>query len=96
MRKRYSAEFKARVVLELLREERPLSEVASAYEVHPSMLHRWREAALADLPKLFSELSKRDAEKAEYEKKIHELYAEIGRVTTELEWMKKKGIGTKP
>ena len=40
--------------------------------------------------------SKRDAEKAEYEKKIHELYAEIGRVTTELEWMKKKGIGTKP
>ncbi len=96
MRKRYSAEFKARVVLDLLREDRPLSEIASEYEVHPSMLHRWREAALADLPKLFSEPSRRDAEKAQHEKQIHELYAEIGRVTTELEWLKKKGIGTKP
>ena len=70
MRKRYSAEFKAQVVLDLLREDRSLSEISSEYEVHPSILHRWREAALADLPKLFSEPSKRAAEKAHYEKKI--------------------------
>jgi len=32
------------------------------------------------------------AERAEQEKKVHELYAEIGRLSTELEWLKKKGI----
>jgi len=35
MRKQYSAAFKARVVQELLKEEKTLAQIAAAYEVHP-------------------------------------------------------------
>ncbi len=49
-RKRYSAELKARAVLELLREEKPLTKVTSEYEVHPNQLRRWKETALEKLP----------------------------------------------
>jgi putative transposase len=40
MRKHYTASFKAQVVLELLKEEKSISEIASEYGVHPIMLHR--------------------------------------------------------
>jgi len=56
-RKTYSAEFKARAVLELLREETSLTQVASEYGVHPNQLRRWKQTALEQLPSVFSRLT---------------------------------------
>lgn len=53
MRKQYSAAFKARVVQELLKEEKTLAQIASQYEVHPTQLKNWRAVALEGLPSLF-------------------------------------------
>ena len=53
MRKQYSAAFKARVVQELLQEEKTLAQIASQYEVHPTRLKNWRAVALEGLPSLF-------------------------------------------
>jgi putative transposase len=92
MRKQYSAQFKAEAVLELLREEKSIAEVAAEREVHPSMLIRWRRLLLDDLPQVFAREDAAGRQRSEYEKKIHELYAEIGRLTTELEWLGKKGV----
>ncbi len=52
-RKRYTAEEKAKLVLELLKEEQSLSELASASGVHPNQLRQWRTTALTGLPRLF-------------------------------------------
>jgi putative transposase len=92
MRKHYSAEFKAQVVREVLREEKTLGQVAGEYGVHPNQVAQWRDRVLAGLPELLSRKgeSKRAAEEAAREKQVHELYAEIGRLTTELGWLKKK------
>ncbi len=93
MRKTYSAEFKAQVVLEILKEEKSISQLASEHGVHPNLLGKWRNQALSDLPKLFSDdRRKAEAVKSEYEKRIQELYEEIGRLTTQVNWLKKKGI----
>jgi transposase-like protein len=88
----YPAEFKAKVVRELLREEKSLAQVASAYGVHPHVLTRWRDQALAGLPSLFDDRQGQAmaAKEAEWEKEREELYAEIGRLSTQLSWLKKK------
>jgi transposase-like protein len=45
-RRNHDAAFKARVALEALKGERTVSEVATAYEVHPTMTHQRKKAAL--------------------------------------------------
>jgi transposase-like protein len=53
MRKQYPAAFKARVVQELLKEEKTLAQIAAEYEVHPTPLKHWRAVALEGMPGLF-------------------------------------------
>ena len=54
MRKHYSAQFKAEVVLEVLREEKTLAQIATERHVHPTMLHRWRNTVMKELPEVFA------------------------------------------
>ena len=90
-RKTYTAAFKTKVVLELLREEKPLGQVAAEYEVHPSQLRKWKQLAVEHLPSLFTDSQRDQAQQqAEHEGRLEELYAEIGRLTTQLAWLKKK------
>ena len=79
-RQQYTADFKAKVVKEMLREEKTIRQLAAEYEVHSNMLYRWREQMLAGLPSLFRDQAAHDlAEKeAEWEKEREALYAEIG------------------
>ena len=91
-RKQYTADFKAKVVKEMLREEKTVGQLASEYEVLSLMLYRWREQAVAGLPGLFSDqIAQELAEKeAEWQKEREGLYAEIGRLTTHVTWLEKK------
>jgi len=91
-RKQYTADFKAKIVKEMLREEKTVGQLASEYEVHSNMLYRWRDQAVAGLPGLFSDQSAQElAEKeAEWQQEREGLYAEIGRLTTQVTWLGKK------
>jgi transposase len=88
MRKQYSATFKAKVVHELLKEEKSLAQLAAEYGVSTKQLGRWKTMALENLPRLF-EAEAEQVQQA-HEQQIQALYAEIGRLTTELTWLKKK------
>ena len=87
----YPAEFKVKVVRELLKEEKSLAQVASDYGVHPHVLTRWRDQMLAGLPSLFDERNVQAlaSKEAAWEKEREELYAEIGKLTTQMNWLKK-------
>ena len=66
----------------MLREEMTLAQIAIERHVHPTMLHRWRNTVMKELPEVFARGERGGAERAEQEKTIHELYAEIGRLST--------------
>lgn len=90
MRKQYTAAFKARVVQELLKEEKTLAQIASEYEVHPTQLKNWRAVALEGLASLFEKQDSTIGLQAAHDQQLTELYAEIGKLTTQVTWLKKK------
>ena len=91
MRKRHTAAFKAQIVQEVLKEEKTITQIASEYEVHPNQISQWKAIALKGLPTLFEKYNAAQAtEKAAQEHKVQELYAEIGKLSTHVAWLKKK------
>ena len=90
MRKHYTASFKPKVVQELLKEDKTIAQIAAEFEVHPTQLNKWKSTALQGLPSLFEEKDSLVALKASHEEQLNKLYAEIGRLTTQLSWLEKK------
>ena len=91
MRKHYTTTFKAQVVLEILKEDRTLAQIASEHGIHPTQLRDWKAQALSGLPDLFVDQRQTErAVEAAHERERDELYSEIGRLTTQLAWLKKK------
>lgn len=87
-RKRYDAQFKARIALEAIRGDRTPAEIASAYEVHATQITKWKKQVLEEIPNVFSGARERsDKRKIEL---VADLYQEIGRLKMELDWLKKK------
>jgi transposase-like protein len=90
-RKHFTANQKAKIALEILKEEKTINQIASENAVHPNLLYRWKKQALENLPKLFDNENRSEQERqAENEKKVNELYSEIGRLTIQVGWLKKK------
>jgi transposase-like protein len=85
-RKRYSAAFKAKVALEAAKEIKTLTELASQFGVHSVQISKWKKQLLDNIADVFSE-PKKDTDTP---KKFDELYRQIGEVTVERDWLKKK------
>lgn len=94
MRKTYSPKFKSKLVLEVLRGERMLNEIASDNEVYPNMLTRWKTEATNNFHLLFeNDNAKIRKQSNEYEAQIDDLHQQIGKLTAQYDWMiKKSGI----
>ncbi len=90
MRKHYSAVFKAEAVRELMKEEKTISQLAAELGIHPTQLKEWKKIALTGLPELFNREGKANEQSKEHEQQLSELYGEIGRLTTQVSWLKKK------
>jgi transposase-like protein len=91
MRKQYSANLKAQLVLEVLKEEKALSQIASEHGIHPNQLRRWKSQALDGLPTVFADEQRATRElKATHERELEELYTEIGRLTTQFSLAQKE------
>jgi transposase len=90
-RKRFSNSQKAKIILEVLKEEKTVSQISSEYGIHQNVIYRWRKQALENLPKLFEDETRNERDlKIEHERLVNDLYNEIGKLTTQLNWLKKK------
>ena len=87
-RKRYDGTFKAKVVLESLKNQKTIAELASEFGIHPNQITQWRKQALEELPGIFS--SKQAKKDKAHEEEKEELFKQIGQLKVEMEWLKKK------
>lgn len=87
-RKRYDSRFKAQVVLEAIRNQRTIAEIASEYGVHANQITKWKRRVLDELPGIFT--NKRERDQRDNEALQAELYRQIGQLKVELDWLKKK------
>lgn len=91
-RRHYSADFKAKVSLEALREQKTLNELASDYGVHPNLIREWKRHLLEELPHIFT--TQQATEQKTLEEERDRLFQQIGQLQYELAWLKKKaGVG---
>ena len=89
-RKRYSADFKAKVALEAIREELTLSELSKKYDVHPNMISAWKRTAIETMASGFSK-GKESAQKSNDEE-IARLHAKIGQLVVERDFLSEASI----
>jgi len=85
-RKRHTAEFKAKVALEALKNRKTVNELASDYGVHPSQISQWKTQLKESLPETFRNKTRSNGDV----KLVEALYKQIGQLTVELDWLKKK------
>jgi len=91
-RRQFTPEFKAKIVLELLREENQIGELATENDLSPNQLRNWRKEFLENVTKVFSE-SKQEKNLCVKERAMdeerNELMAKVGQLTIENDWLKK-------
>ena len=89
-RRKFSADFKAKVVLEALKERSTVEELARKYELHPNQIHHWKKEFLSNASSVFSAGENLSEEKKRFEEEKERLYAQIGQQKVEIDWLKKK------
>ena len=87
-KRQHAADFKAKVVLEALKETATLTELASKYEVHPTQITKWRKQFLESVPGVFGGAGERREKDVEAEK--DRLLRKVGQLQMEIDWLKKK------
>jgi transposase len=88
VRTRHTAEFKTKVAVEAIRQQKTANELTAEYGIHATQINLWKKQALAAIPAAFS--SKRMQEQANRQGEIDELHRQLGQVIAERDWLKKK------
>ena len=86
--KEYSSEEKAKIALEALKGEMTIAQISSKYGVHATQINRWRKEAQEWVVSGFKSKSK--VKDTSQEDLTRQLYEQIGQLTVERDWLKKK------
>jgi transposase len=84
-RRKFSATFKAKVAIEALKERETLSELSKRFEVQANLISKWKQEFVSRSTEIFET----SAPEKQNEQEIEGLYAKIGKLEMEREWLKK-------
>ncbi len=84
-RRRFTADFKAKVALEALRGDKTIQSIAARHKVHPNQVSAWKRQAMDGLGAVFSDRADKTSQDREAE--IHDLHAKIGQLTVERDFL---------
>jgi transposase-like protein len=89
-RRTFTAEFKAKVAIEAIKEVKTISELAQDYQIHPNLISLWKKEFLARADRVFDS-GKDEAEQiAKLKKEKQDLIHQIGELSVDINWLKKK------
>jgi transposase-like protein len=94
-KRKFTPEYKAKIILELLKEEKQLNEIAAKESINPNQLRAWRKEFLENAPRAFSGNKDEREQKqkaSDLQDERQELMAKVGQLTIEVDWLKKKSI----
>jgi transposase-like protein len=86
-RKKFTAEFKAKVAISALKEQKTVAELALQYEIHPTQIQTWKKQFIENSALVFSGNQSSDKENQANESR---LYEQVGKLQVQNEWLKKK------
>ena len=88
-RRRYSADFKAKVALEALRGELTTAQLATRHGIHPTMVGEWKKQAMDGLTAVFADRSATQETAKLFEAEVEKLHAKIGQSVVERDFLVK-------
>ncbi|MFI3215873.1 MAG: transposase [Methylococcales bacterium] len=89
-RRTFTAAFKAKVVIEALKERSTIEELARKHEIHPTQIVTWKKAFLENASAAFDNGESKGADEKQREDEENKLYARIGQLEMQNNWLKKK------
>jgi transposase len=87
--RKWSAALKFEIALLAIKDDTPINEICTRYQVAASQVHAWRKQLLEHGPQLFTKGDKQAAEAIDLERKQNQLYEKIGKLTVEHDFLKK-------
>ncbi len=85
-RRKFSASFKAKVAMEAIKNEKTLVELSKQFEVNAVVISRWKAELLENISSVFEKSSTVSKEE---EVDVEKLYAQIGQLKVENDFLKK-------
>ncbi len=89
-RRKFNADFKAKVVIEAIKERDTIEEIARKYELHPNQITTWKKEFLNNAAAAFATEADLNDEKKQQDAIVEKLYSQIGQLKVENDWLKKK------
>lgn len=89
-RRKFAADFKAKVVIEALKERSTMEELSRKYEIHPSQINAWKREFLENAAIVFTDKQLLVEDGKQREEATEKLYAQIGQLKVENDFLKKK------
>lgn len=93
VRKNHTTEFKTKVAIEAIRQQKTVNELTTEYGVHATQINLWKKQALAEIPEAFT--GKKEKARDNRQQDIDELHRQIGQLIAERDWLKKKSSASR-
>lgn len=84
-RRKFTSVFKAKVAIEALKERETLAGLSKRLDIHPNMISKWKQEFIDRSPEIFDTKAPGD----DFEDEKQRLFAKIGQLEMERDWLKK-------
>lgn len=88
-RRKFTADFKAKVAISAIKEQMTTAELAKKYEIHTSQIAAWKKEFIANASSVFESSQDRKSQEGDSEKEKEQLYSKIGQLQIEVDFLKK-------